>query len=340
MATLFTLYSLMTAARQCSRGVKWKASVAAWIHPRNLVANCLKLLDELDSGAYKPSPYSVFRITSPKPRVIRAPKFRDRVVQRAACNLGLYDDLTRDSIHDNGACQTGKGTRFTLNRLSCHLQRFRRRHGADGWALRLDIRKFFDSIPHDRLKRMVMRKVRSAELARICIDVVDSFDDPGIGLGSQLSQLLAMSYLSDLDHYIKEKLRLRHMCRYSDDIVIIHESRDVLLYASGRIDDYLARRKGLRLNKGKCVLRRLGQGVCFMRFKHTLSASGRVLRRLERASVLRALRRLRRLSRLVASGDRSRHALVRSYMSWKAHAMAGDSHNMIRRLGKCLLTSG
>ena len=62
------------------------------------------------------------------------------------CNNGLYRDLTRGNIHDNGACQNGKGTTFTMDRLDCHLQRFWRKHGTDGWVLRLDIRRFFDSI--------------------------------------------------------------------------------------------------------------------------------------------------------------------------------------------------
>ena len=62
----------MQAARECAKGVRWKTSVASWVHPCNLASNCLKLLDELETGEYRLSPYSVFRITSPKPRVIMA----------------------------------------------------------------------------------------------------------------------------------------------------------------------------------------------------------------------------------------------------------------------------
>ena len=228
MASKLTFDGLMDAARQCALGVKWKDSIATWTHPRNLALNCLKLKEELDSGEYRLGGYVTFDVVEPKRRTIRSPKFRDRVVQRAMCNAGLYRDLTRGNIHDNGACQNGKGTTFTMDRLECHMQRYWRRHGNDGWVLRLDISRFFDSIPHDGLKAMVDKKVKSEEFRTRVKEVIDSFDDPGIGLGSQICQLLAIAYLSGLDHYVKERLGVRHYVRYSDDIVMIHESREFL----------------------------------------------------------------------------------------------------------------
>ena len=336
MPTTFTFDSLMQAARECAKGVRWKTSVASWVHPCNLASNCLKLLDELETGEYRLSPYSVFRITSPKPRVIMAPKFRDRVVQRAACNLGLYDDLTRDNIYDNGACQRKKGTTFTMNRLVCHLQRFWRKHGTNGWVLRLDIRKFFDSIPHDRLKAMVHEKVGNPEFDWICSEVIDSFADPGIGLGSQLSQLLAISYLSDFDHYVKEQLDIRHYIRYSDDIVMVHEHRDTLSDAWRQMRECLCDEKDLDLNDKKCSLLPLPDGVRFMKFLFRLTKTGKVVRTLDRSNITHARRRLRRLVAMVNNGDRMPEDAINSFNSWKAHASHGNSYHIIRRMQTCL----
>ena len=332
MKTSFTFDSLKQAAHECAKGVRWKTSVASWVHPRNLATNCLQLLDELETGDYRLSPYSVFHITSPKPRVIRAPKFRDRVVQRAACNLGLYHDLTRDNIYDNGACQKGKGTTFTMDRLTCHLQRFWRKHKTDGWVLRLDIRKFFDSIPHDRLKQMVMDKVTNPEFAWLACEVIDSFDDPGIGLGSQLSQLLAISYLSDMDHFIKEQLGIKHDIRYSDDGFLAHESQDKLQVAWVEIEDYLKEEKGLKLNHEKCSLHPLSHGVCFMKFCFRLTSTGKVIRTLDGSNVSHARRRLRRLDALRASGKRRPSEVWASFNSWRAHALQGNSYHTIRSI--------
>lgn len=335
MASILTFDGLMEAARQCALGVKWKDSIAAWTHPRNIALNCLKLKQELDNGTYRLGGYVTFDVTEPKRRTIRSPKFRDRVVQRAMCNAGLYDDLTRGNIHDNGACQNRKGTTFTMDRLECHMQRHWRKHGSDGWVLRLDIRRFFDSIPHERLKEMVARNVRCDEFKRRVHEIIDSFDDPGIGLGSQISQLLAIAYLSELDHYIKERLGVRHYVRYSDDIVMIHESREFLhrtwMDVAGRLTAL-----GLQLNP-KSTLHPLKQGVRFLKFRFILTDTGKVIRLLDNRNIVRIRKRFKRLSAKVATGERDMADLNASFNSWKAHAEQGDSNNKIRRLRKWLL---
>lgn len=303
MTTTLTFDGLLTAAHQCALGVKWKDSIATWVHPRNIALNCLKLMQELDAGTYRLGGYVVFDVKEPKRRTIRSPKFRDRVVQRAMCNAGLYDDLTRGNIYDNGACQNGKGTTFTMDRLECHLQRFWRKHGTDGWVLRLDIHKFFDSIPHDRLKEMTARKVRNPEFMARVDEIIDSFSDPGIGLGSQISQLLAISYLSDLDHYIKETLGIKAYVRYSDDIVCIHESKDYLQKVWKDVEARI-HELGLELNP-KSTLHPLRHGVNFLKFKYLLTCTGRVVRILNRKNTARMRRRIQKLKKMATKGGRT-----------------------------------
>lgn len=334
MTSILTFDGLMEAARQCALGMKWKDSIAAWTHPRSIALNCLKLKQELDNGTYRLGGYVIFDVTEPKRRTIRSPKFRDRVVQRAMCNAGLYHDLTRGNIHDNGACQNGKGTTFTMDRLECHLQRYWRKHGNDGWVLRLDIRRFFDSIPHDQLKAMVAKKVRCEEFRRRVNEIIDSFSDPGIGLGSQISQLLAIAYLSELDHYIKERLGVRHYLRYSDDIVMIHESKEFLQ----RTWTDMARRLaalGLQLNP-KSTLHPLKQGVRFLKFRFILTDTGKVVMVLDRRNIVRIRKRLRKLKNKATRGERQWQDLINSFNSWKAHAEQGNSHERIRRLNRWL----
>jgi len=338
MGTTFTFEALMQAAVECARGVRWKDSVSSWVHPRNLASNCLLLLQELEQGTYHLSGYSVFNITSPKPRTIRAPKFRDRVVQRAMCNLGLYDDLTRDCIYDNSACLVGKGTKFAMDRLSCQMQRFWRKHGTHGWVFRMDIQKFFDSIPHDRLKNMVRRKVRNPEFVWLTCEVIDSFSDPGIGLGSQLSQLLAISYLSDFDHRIKEVCGMEVYERYSDDAAMVHPDLGYLRDVREDAEVFLKENKGLELNR-KTTIHPLAQGIVFLKFKFTLTATGKVTRMLAKSNISACRRRLRKLNALAEKGERSKKDIVTSFESWKAHADLGNSYETIRRMEAWLPTT-
>lgn len=333
-SSALTFDELLKAAKQCSRGVKWKDSIANWVHPRNIALNCLKLKQELDAGTYKLGKYVVFSITVPKKRTIRSPKFRDRVVQRAMCNNGLYDDLTRGNIYDNAACQNGKGTTFAMDRLECLLQRHWRKHGNEGWVLRLDIHHFFDSLPHDRLKAMVDRKVSDPEYRRLVHDIIDSFSDPGIGLGSQISQLLAISYLSDFDHRMKEKWRIKCYVRYSDDIVIVHDDKEYLKRVWQDVVAELGR-IGLELNP-KSTLHPLRHGVRFLKFRYTLTDTGRVVRTLDRQNITHIRRRLGKLLQKVREGTRGMEDVQHSFMSWKSHAELGNSHIRIRRMRQWL----
>ena len=318
----------MLASLECARGIRWKRSVACWVHSSRIAANCLKLKRQLDGGTYRLGGYTVFDVTEPKRRQIKAPKLRDRIVQRAMCNNGLYDDLTRGNIRDNSACQLGKGTSFAARRLKCRLQRHMRKYGTTGWVLKLDISRFFDSIPHAGLHDMVDRLVRNAEFRRLVHDVIDSFPDPGIGLGSQLSQLLAIAYLSPVDHYVKESLRLPCYERYSDDMVMAHPCRGRLAEAMAGIRSRLDA-LGLTLNP-KSSLHPLSHGVKFLKFRFLPVCGGRVPLLPSRAGTRRILRRLSRLVSKARAGARSVSDAWTCFMSWRAHAMEGDSWRAIQ----------
>ena len=93
-------------------------------------------------------------------------------------------------------------------------------HGNNGYALKCDVHHFFQSIPHSALKKAVRKRVKDDFIVGEVDRIIDSFGgNYGIGLGSQVSQLLALAVLDDLDHYIKEKLHIKYYIRYMDDLV-------------------------------------------------------------------------------------------------------------------------
>ena len=61
------------------------------------------------------------------------------------------------------------------------------------------------------------------------------------------SQVLAIYFLNDLDHYIKEKLGIQYYIRYQDDFCLFHESKEYLKECLNRINRFLKEEK-LRLN--------------------------------------------------------------------------------------------
>lgn len=327
------LSELLRAAHECALEVSWKNSVLKWVIPQNHMRYCLALKKELDSGTYKTGNYTIFTVKEPKERLIRSPLFRDRVVQRCMCNISVYDDLTRGNIYDNGACQSGRGTKFMLDRLKVHMWRHYRRHGRKGWCLSLDIHHFFDSIPHGPLKEMARKLIRNKTYANLVCEIIDTYPDPGLGLGSQLSQLLAIAYLSPLiDHVVKEKLHIEHYIRYSDDFRIIHEDKGVLLHAWKVIKNELEA-MGLSLN-AKSHIHRLDDGVVFMKWRFRYTETGGIEMRKIPKAVGRFRRYYKRCIRWKLEGRRTDEDLAKTMESWQAHMEMGNSNQTIMNMRK------
>lgn len=57
------------------------------------------------------------------------------------------------------------------------------------------------------------------------------------------SQLLAIFYLNDFDHFVKEKLKIKYYIRYQDDGLIFHESKEYLKYCLNEIIKFLKSEK-------------------------------------------------------------------------------------------------
>ena len=149
--------TLYKALKKSCRNVRWKDSVVGY--EANGLKNTYHLRQDLLQGKYKISPYQHFTVYEPKKREIVATRLRDRQFQKAMCMAGLYDDFVEHLIHDNGACQIGKGTDFTLDRMTAHLRRYYLEHGSEGWVLKCDIKKFFPSTPHEVAKKAVCKRI-------------------------------------------------------------------------------------------------------------------------------------------------------------------------------------
>jgi retron-type reverse transcriptase len=254
--------ALRAAALNAAKGKKSKPRIDGFI--RNLENEIIALENELLNKAYRPRPYRTFKIHDPKERMICAADFRDRVVHHALCTA-LVPIFERLSIFDSYACRKDKGHHAAVRRA----QYFMNRHP---YYLKLDIHKFFDSVDHCILKSQLRRRIKDTDLLRLLDAFIDHpvpWTEPGKGIpiGNLTSQYFANFYLSGLDHFVKEYLRIEGYVRYMDDLVLFADEKYTLWQALTEIEAYLEKKLCLKLKQESTVVAPVAQGLSFVGFR-------------------------------------------------------------------------
>lgn len=112
------------------------------------------------------------------------------------------------------------------------------------YCVKMDISKFYPSIPHDKLKARLREKIKDEKALRIIDMVIDSHK-PGLPIGNYTSPWLAELFLQPLDNLIKQKHKIRHYVRYADDLVMVDNNKRKLRKALYEIFDFV---NGLGMN--------------------------------------------------------------------------------------------
>jgi RNA-directed DNA polymerase len=257
--------NLARAADKTMRGQKSKPAVARLNF--NLEAEILRLQEELVSGTYQPRPYRAFEIREPKPRQICAADVRDRVVHHAICNI-LEPIFERQMVSDTYACRSGKGSHAAVARA----QHFARR---SAYYLKCDVRRYFASIDHGVLKELLRRKLKDARVLTLLDKIIDhplpaaasiGFGK-GMPIGNLTSQHFANVYLSEMDHFIRERLRLAGYVRYMDDFLIFGQQKAALHETLAAVRHFLHQRLRLEIKEEAVVLAPVSQGIPFLGFR-------------------------------------------------------------------------
>ena len=146
-------------------------------------------------------------------------------------------------------------------------------------------------------------------------------------------QLAGISVLNEMDHFIKEKLHIKFYLRYMDDFILIHKDKAYLEECKKQIQTYLESIK-FQLHPKKTKIYPLSQGIKFLGFYHRLTDTGKILMQIDPKNVKMERRKLRRLVAKAKKGGIEKDKVDACYDSWKAHAIKGNSHNLIRRMDK------
>ena len=135
------------------------------------------------------------------------------------------------------------------------------------YALKCDIRKFFDSIDHLVLTEILYRKVEDIKTRELLQTIIKSFEkenNKGLPLGNVTSQLFANIYMNELDQYAKHTLKCKYYFRYADDFVILHPNKEYLQKVLEEIRLFLKEKPFLGLHPQKVSIKKVSQGVDFL----------------------------------------------------------------------------
>ena len=209
--------------------------------------------EQIRERKHKPQP--VLRVEIPKPnggvRKLGIPTVIDRVIEQAIVQVltPIFDPMFSESSYGfrpNRRCEQA------ITKL---LEYFN-----DGyiWIVDIDLEKFFDNVPQDKLMSYVNRVIHDGDTEGLIRKYLKAgvmnkgtYEATGIGTpqGGNLSPLLSNIMLNELDKELES--RGQRFTRYADDVVIVLKSKAAATRVMYSITSWIERKLGLKVNATK-----------------------------------------------------------------------------------------
>ncbi len=330
------LENLSLAFYKVSKGRRYYGDILQYKDA--LEENLIALQNKLVNKTYAPSPYRTFMLYEPKKRVIYVSPIKDRVVHHAVMNVvePIWNNLF---IHDSYACRTDKGTHAGVVRTVDFLRRSRQER-EKVYCLKCDITKFFPSINHHIMLKIIGKKIKCRNtlwlFERIIFNNSDDRDDPeskDMPIGNLISQWGANLYLNELDQHIKHTLKVKYYIRYMDDFLVLHDDCRHLHWLKKEISLFLADRLKLGLNP-KSDIYPVSRGIDFLGYRIWYN---NIL--LRKSSLVRATKRFKKFSRAYKEGLINLSDVRCSLTSWLGHCKHAAAEKGVNLCLKHLILS-
>lgn len=354
LKTITNANVLVHSFYQAKKGVSWKGSVQKYELNLLANTYRLKTELEQKTYQAKPFvEFPLYERGNA--RWIKSMHIRDRVVQRTVCDNILLPLIKPYLIYDNGASLQNKGIDFALDRVQLFLkQYYNTYHTNQGYVILVDFTKYFDNIPHKELYDLFVQDIEDQDLKELLkylislfqIDLsglplekqieyrnlfngleyssyihqhMQDFDNSlellkSVGIGSQISQLAGIYYPTKIDNYFKIVQQCKWYERYMDDtLIIVH----TLTEAEKLLNDYyiLADQLHIHVNKKKTQIIQLSNGFNFLKVRFILTSTGKVIRKLNKQTFIRARRKMRKLHKKLQKHEITMPDIEQSYQS-------------------------
>ena len=222
----------------------------------------------------------------------------DKLINHVITKKVLIPLLDKSLIENNIATRKNKGTHLGIKLLKKYLNEM------DGiiYALKFDIKKYFYNIDHEILINLLKNKIKNKNIIIFLTKIINSTNydyinkkikeikqkeinklnnikminevknipyykkGKGLPIGNMSSQVFAIYYLNELDHYIKERLHIKYYIRYMDDGIILSNNKNYLRYTLKEIKKLIEKYK-LELNSKTKIINVSIEGIEFLGFR-------------------------------------------------------------------------
>ena len=308
------LGNLESAIMHASKGKSKRKNVEKILDSPTYYA--MQIQKILKNHTYKPSPYVEMKIQDgarKKERIIYKPQFYPDQCIHWALMLQIEKILFKSMYELSCASLKNRGILYGkryLDRILVDDRKYTK------YCLKLDVKKFYPSIDKTILKNKFRKKIKDRETLWLIDLIIDSADEE-VPIGNYTSQWFANFYLTDLDHFIKEELKVKYYIRYMDDMVLFSNNKKELHKIKLAIDDFLSK-EHLRLKENWQLFKTDSRPLDFLGYRFYRGYST-----LRKSNFLRIKRRAKKISK---KNELNFHdaASMLSYAGWLKHC---DSYN-------------
>lgn len=244
-----------------------------------------RLVQHISDGSFRVDHYSEMWVTDgPKIRKVQSPCVEHRI----GCNaiMRIVEDVLYPSVIKTSAASI---PRRGMHKLFAKMRRdIENDREGTAFFYKCDIRKFFESIDQDLMWEFVQDKIKDPVLLPILHNFVTMME-VGLSIGLRSSQCYGNIFLSGIDHYFKDFLRVKYYYRYCDDIVILGATKRKLWLLRDILHEQAAM-LNLEVKPNECV-RPISEGIDFLGFVY--DGQKALLRKRTKQKAARKLRKIK-----------------------------------------------